>query len=178
MPQPVTISDIPDTTGPIQTGNYQVFVREVIQRPSKKHSPMDTFKCEIISPDTDSAGAATAGREVMFYMAYTYKSLKYALEKLKKLGIDIDPAQPVSFPSEEEVKTGAYTTIPEIQELTKGLERKSFWVTLRSEPYFSKDKVTGAVLQDADGKPKVGGYQVTGDLSDVMSPATDGSVPY
>lgn len=181
MPQEVDTTNLPNPNGPLPLADYIVQVLDVKQEPSKKFSPMDTFECQILAPDTVESEGETvraAGRKFTIYSAYSLKSLFFAKQNLAKLGIEV-PAK-VTVPTEDEVQSGAYKRIPEIQDETLALRGKTFGLRLSTRPRLETEngRWDGPVKRDAAGNPVVIGHDIDAKLDNVVSPAVDGGMPY
>lgn len=176
MPQVINTNDLPDVSGPLPVGTYTVQIVDVKQEPSKKYSPMDTFECQILSPDVVQNGAskvAAAGRKFTIWQSYGIAALRRAKENLAKLGIDI-PTE-VAMPTEDEVRSGAYKRIPEIQDLTRSLKGMCFEMQLQTKPRTKTDtgRRDGRPMLDEAGQPIIAGHDIDADLGAAVSPARD-----
>ena len=172
MPQEVNTENLKDPNGPLPLADYVVRIDKVVQEPSSKWTCMDMFECEIIAPDVVSGPdgeVMAAGRQFRMYSSYTMKSLYYAKQNLKKLGIDL-PAT-ISVPTEDEVRTGAYKRIPEIQDETLLLRGKQIGMRLCTVPRYKTDTGDwrGKPVLDASGNKEIVGYNIEASLDNVTS---------
>lgn len=134
---------------------YTVQINKVDQTPSKKHAPMDKFICEILAPDeveTEGQKFKTAGRVFEMYINYGEKSLWSAKATLAKLGIVVGDEEMLTVPTVEEVRTGTYTRVPEIQDITATLTGGQFEVELVSTPDPDRPREGDADYDSSKGK--------------------------
>ena len=125
----------------VPLGVYTVQIVKVEQTPSKKGAAQDKLVCEILSPESvETAGGVvnTAGREFDFYLTYSTKNLWNCQETLKALGVPLP--EDISVPTEQEVLSGSYTRIPEIQDITLSLVGGQFEIKLSSTRLAAKVK--------------------------------------
>jgi hypothetical protein len=177
MPEKINVNELPDTSLPIPSGEYTLGVTALKQEPSGKGSCMDTFDLEVLDPADVMVGEdkiGCAGRKAMMRIVYSAKTLKRLQEHLPKIGVNLTREEwgELEVPTIEEVKSGAYKTVPAIQDLTKLLVRQSFLAKVKSTPYFKTDTGTydGKPLIDpATGQKIIAGYKNEVDLSDVLS---------
>ena len=176
MPQEVNTENLPNPNGPLPLSDYIVQILDVKQEPSKKFSPMDTFECQIVSPDVIENGGEVvraAGRSFRIYQSYSLKSLFFAKQNLGKLGVTIPGT--IVVPTEDEVQSGAYKRIPEIQDETLSLKGRTFGLRLSTRPRLETDtgKWDGAVKRDETGQPIIMGHDIDAKLDNVSSPAME-----
>jgi hypothetical protein len=177
MPEKINVNELPDTSLPIPSGEYTVGVTDLKQEPSSKGSCMDTFELEILDPPDVMVGEdkiGCAGRKATMRIVYSPKTLKRLQEHLPKIGVVLTREEwgELEVPTTVEVTSGAYKTIPAIQDLTKLLARKRFLAKVTSKPYYHTDNgnYTGRVLLDPEtGEKMVKGYSNEVDLADVLS---------
>ena len=126
----------------VPSGAYTVQINKVDQTSNKnKACPQDKFVCEILAPDVvESEGrkVQTAGRPFEFYLTYSLKNLSNCKEALTKLGIQLPDE--LTIPDEGEVRSGALTTIPQIQGITSQLVGGQFVLKLKSTRLTEKVK--------------------------------------
>ncbi len=172
--------EIVNPNGPLPKGIYTVMIQKVIQAPSvKQNIPgktsacMDLFKLEIVAPDyVDDKGVQrpAAGRTFETYQHYGAKSMYYAQENLKRLGITWPSTR--TIPDAEEINSGALTRIKEIQDLTVNLEGMFFEAELWTEEGVMKNADYTAVIDPATGETIPNGrHNIVFDLGRVKSPA-------
>jgi len=149
---------------PIPLQPYIVQVLKVDQTPSKKHAAQDKLELEILAPEHASYNGTevpTAGRKgINLYITYTKANQANCRDTLKKLGVEFDENIPWGIPSVEEVSTGAYPRVLEIQDATLDLVGKQFVVKLSSEqqpervpqPGQTKAKFNDPIKLDANGQ--------------------------
>lgn len=178
MPEIVDYNQLPDSTAALPLQEYTVKCLEVVQKPSKKHRPMDELKCEILAPDViDVAGAPVqaAGRKFSIYISYDEKALRGSIAALKVLGVPLDPEalKALPIPSVAEVESGAYTEVPEIQDLTRNLANGVFQMKLSTRPQFQTDtgKWDGQPIRDENGENIITGHRIEANSSGIKSAA-------
>jgi hypothetical protein len=176
MPEKIDVNSLPDTSLPIPTGEYTVGVVGIKQEPSSGGNCMDQFELEILDPSDVMVGedkVGCAGRKGRMQIVYAKTTLKRLQEHLPKIGIVLTREEwgELEVPSQEEVKSGAYKTIPAIQDLTKLLVRQSFLAKVTSKPYYHTDTGDwkGKALLDENGQKRIKGYSNEVDLADVLS---------
>jgi len=173
MPVQENYNNLIDQNAAIPRTIYTVLIREVEQKPTKAFAPMDKFLCEIIGPDSVPLGdtiVPVAGRTFEFYVPYTIKTRKRNIGDLRNLmGLVIPDKYEV--PTEDEVRAGTYTRIPEIQDATKTLVGCTLQMELGSEEYYKTDTGDwrGKAILDESGQRIVAGHKIIGDLSAVKS---------
>ncbi len=161
MPVTVKTSELPDNTAAFPTTFCTVKILDVKQEPSKKFAPMDTLECEVVAPATVKVGNANvgvAGRKFTKWIAYGGNALRPSIGELAKLGITVP--EDLTLPTEEDVRSGALKTIPEIQELTRDLKGMIFDATVATEPRYKTDtgRWDGKRVLDEHGQPIVVGH--------------------
>lgn len=163
----------------VPLGVYTVQILKVDQTPSKKGAAQDKLECEILGPEAvETAGGVvtTAGRQFDFYLTYSTKNLWNCLETLKKLGVPLPGA--IALPTEDEVRSGAYTRVPEIQDITLTLVGGQFEIKLSSEQLAAKVKegepgyIPGEPTYKQPNKVE-NGVVVMSDLYQVRMPGRD-----
>ena len=167
MPEYIAPADAISTASdgsPIPLQPYIVQINKVDQTPSKKHAAQDKLELEILAPETalhNGQPVAVAGRKsINFYITYSKANLANCRDTLKKLGVEFDETKPWAVPSTDEVSSGAFTRIPEIQDITADLVGKQFVVKLSSEqqpervpqPGQTKAKFSDPIKTDANGQ--------------------------
>jgi len=127
----------------VPIGVYTVQILKVVQTPSKNGAAQDKLECEILAPESVNVAGEeikTAGRTFDFYLTYSGKNLWNCLQALKLLGVPGVDNMDISVPTEEEVRSGSYTRIPELQDLTLGLVGGQFELALSSTQLTEKVK--------------------------------------
>lgn len=163
MPSKVDSNALPDFTTALPTRSYSCIITEVKQDASKKFAPQDMFVCEIVAPDrVEFAGAEVlaAGRTFDFYVTYSPKNLANTKKTLGKLGFNVTGE--LTVPSEDEVRAGSYTRIPEIQDTTQTFKGLVFDMILSTEPVYKTDnnKWNGVRVKDDEGNDIITGYRI------------------
>ena len=181
MPIEINESEIPDFNTALPQMVVTVEILEVIQEPSKKHAPMDLIKFQILAPDNVShAGklCAVAGRTGRQYVSYSKGALARSVAALRKVGLKI-PAH-FSIPTEEEVASKAYTTIPQIQNITAGLKGCRFMCKITTEEQYKTDtgRYDGKIELDEKGQKVVIGYNTLIDLDRAVSTLELNGAPF
>lgn len=174
MPQQENINNLIDFNAQLPRTTVTALIKEVVQTPSKASACMDKFEMEIVAPEFipfEGQNVVVAGRPFQFYVSYSPAARRRSITELRqKLGLEIGDVYTV--PSVEEVKAGAYTTIPEIQELTKSLVGLGVEIEIATEPMYKTDtgRWDGVPLTDENGQKIVMGHRIITDVSQVKSP--------
>jgi hypothetical protein len=174
MPQQENINNLLDLNAQLPRTTVTALIKEVDQKPSQRGACMDQFKLEIVAPESipfEGQNVVVAGRPFNFYVSYSAAARRRSIMELRsKLNLEIGDVYTV--PSEEEIRAGAYTTIPEVQELTKSVVGLGIEIEISTEPMYKTDtgRWDGKPVLDESGQKIVTGHRIVADVAQVKSP--------
>lgn len=173
MPQQENINNLLDLNAQLPRTTVTALIKAVEQKPSKKNACMDKFEMEIVAPESipfEGQNVVVAGRPFNFYVSYSAAARRRSIMELRqKLGLEIGDVYTV--PSEDEVRAGAHTTIPEIQELTKSIVGLGVEIEISTEPVYKTEPGTwDKYILDEQGQKQVISHRIVADVSQVKSP--------
>ncbi len=144
MPQVIETSKIADPNGAFPRTLCTVMVQELDQNPSikpgKPAAAMDHFTLEIVKPAVlqhEGKEVLVAGRTFEVWLSYGDKARFQSLANLRALGFT--PPENLTLPFDSEIRSGAVTRIPEIQDWTATLRGYGFEMELWTEATFKHD---------------------------------------
>lgn len=183
MPQKINVDEMPDLSLPIVSDVYLVNCTGITAETTPNGACCDTFAMEILEPasaEVMGKKVGLAGRQFDLRVYYSHAALKRSIEGLRLLGVDFPKGFSPDIPSEDEVKTGAYKRIPEIQDETFKLRGMQWRMELDPDPWY---EWTGKAYKspkalDKDGNPKIKGYGIRADIGKIKTTASEGNRPY